>query len=165
MKELTPEERQLCVLQANLFESSIDASDCGSAVFIRRFMRSELAKRMDMGAHALEVTDSCRMVRDVDLEYSGKSYGSEKYTANELHWMGYVYRQWCLAYGESSKKVYGTIGARELRMLYEPYHTLDVSQAIERIREAKGIDADNTSLERYVCIMREVRARHAKSNT
>ena len=163
MRTLAEKDRALCSLQASLFESSLEASDCGSAVFVRRFMRSDLAKRMDKGAEALEVGDVCRMVREVDLEYSGRCYGSEKYTANELHWMGYVYRYWCLSYGESSKRVYGIVGARELRALYGPYHTLDAALAIERIREAKGIRDKDTSLEHYVRIMREVRARRTGS--
>ena len=37
----------LCELQATAFENSIDKMDSSSEIFIRRFMKSNIAKRMD----------------------------------------------------------------------------------------------------------------------
>ena len=39
----------------------------------------------------------------------------------------------------SSAQVYRIVKPKELRDVYHPYHTLDPSQAIERILEAKGL--------------------------
>ena len=39
----------------------------------------------------------------------------------------------------SSAQVYRIVKPKELRDVYLPYHTLDPSQAIERILEAKGL--------------------------
>ena len=51
-----------------------------------------------------------------------------------------------LTYQCSSVSVYKTIKPKELRGLFLPYHTLDPSQAIERILEAKGI-SENRELD------------------
>lgn len=156
---LSEEALRLCAHQARLFELSHDNSSCGSAVFIRRFMYSDMARRMDECASVLEVAGDEELVRLVDMEYGGGGYGSQRYSVDELHWMGYLYRYWCSATKQSSKSVYRTIGATELRGLYAPYHTMDVSQAIERIVEAKGLGDESDELDRAVRIMREVRSR------
>ena len=133
------DKRRLCELQAKVFELSLLYSEDGSAVFIRRFMRSDLARRLDTTGSLLELSDAAQMVKEVDVEFGGNPYGSEKYSANELHWMGYIYRYWCSMTGTASKAVYKLAPARELRSLYPSYHSLDPEQAVERICEAKGI--------------------------
>lgn len=156
MKELTYEGRRLCELQARVFEASLRLSEDGSAVFVRRFMRSGLARRLDSGGAALEFADVGQMVREVDAEYGGKAYGSAKFTAEEMHWMGYLYRCWCCITGDSSKLAYKQIGARELRMLFGGYHSLDATLAVERIRDAKGL-RDDGEIERGVELLKRIR--------
>ena len=94
--------------------------------------------RNKLGRNGSRLPISVQMVEEVDSEFGGKPYGSAKYSADELHWMGYIYRYWCGLTGETSKAVYKTVPARELRSFYPAYHTLDPEQAVERIREAKG---------------------------
>ena len=155
MKGLTEQERRVCEAQADVFVASLMASPCGSAAFVRRFMRSSVAKRIDSGSLLFEASSATRLVEQVDEEYGSKGYGSARYEANELYWMGYVYRAWSLAYGLPSKAVYAQIGARELRSLYYPYHSLDPLDAVERIREAAGIPDDDIT--RGVNILRRLR--------
>ena len=138
MKQLDEQARKLCSFQAKLFEASHEYSASSSAVFIRRFMRSEYARRLDWGTEVLEAATLQQAICDVEMEYGARAYGSEKYQPMELHWMGYVYRYICVAYDITSKEAYRIIGARELRELYYPYHTLDTALAVERIFEAKG---------------------------
>jgi hypothetical protein len=75
----------------------------------------------------------------LDEEYGKSNYGSKKYTANEMYWIGYIYRYFSYTNDMSSIRVYKLIKPRELRGLFLSYHTLDPAQAIERILEAKGI--------------------------
>ena len=161
MRKLTEDDRRVCAMQAELFEASLEYSDCGSAVFVRRFMRSDLARRMDLGTALFESFELSQAVREVDAQFGGSGYGSERYAANEMHWMGYVYRHWCLEYNLTSKAVYKLIGARELRGLYYPYHSLDASQAIARIQEAKEIPQDKRSIAYGVERLRAIRAHHS----
>lgn len=159
MRALAEDDRRLCTLQAKLFEASLEFSDCGSAVFVRRFMRSDLARRLDLGAALFESFELAQAVQEVDAQFGGSGYGSERYTANEMHWMGYVYRHWCCEYELASKAVYKLVGARELRELYYPYHSLDASQAVARIQEAKGIPQDKRSIAYGVERLRAIRSR------
>ena len=158
MNEIDELGRKLCSLQGRIFVCSIDASACGSAVFVRRFMRSEAARRLDVAPAHIDPSTAEQLVEEVDAQFGGKPYGSEKYSANEMHWMGYVYRCLCLSTGMSSKAAHGIIGARELRLLYFPYHSLDAQQAVERILEARGAAQPKKSIEYGVARLREIRA-------
>ena len=160
MRQFSEGERRLCAEQARIFEASAEASECGSAVFVRRYMNSGLAKRLDGQSLPLEQTTPAQLVAEVDEEF-GKPYGSERYERNELHWMGYLYRYWCCSTGQSSKAVYRCVGARELRKLYGPYHTLDAAQAVERIIESRGLETRRADIEYAVAKLRDIRARRA----
>lgn len=78
----------------------------------------------------------------IEEEYGASKYGSVKYNLNELYWIGYLYRYFSYTYNMSSIQVYKIVKPKELRGLYLPYHTLDPSQAIERILESKNLLLD-----------------------
>ncbi len=160
MRDLTVQQRDACVMQAEIFEKSTKASEDGSAVFIRRFMYSSVAVRMDANALANESGTVEQIIREVDSEYGGKPYGSKRYSRSEMHWIGYIYRHLCFAANVSSKRAYKIIGARELRDLYLPYHSLDPGQAVERIMEARalGICAQDNLVSRGVEVLRRIRS-------
>ena len=162
MRDLTEIERRLCAWQGRVFESSSDCSEDGSAVFVRRFMLSDVAGRVDAAGAVLDTSPESQVVADVDAEFGGKPYGSERFSANELYWMGYIYRCISLLTGMSSRAVYRIIGARDLRLLHFPYHSLAVEQAAERILEDRGVQPDRTSIEYGVIKLREIKARKAK---
>ena len=61
----------------------------------------------------------------IEEEYGASKYGSVKYNFNM-----------------SSIQVYKIVKPKELRGLYLPYHTLDPSQAIERILGSKNLLLD-----------------------
>ena len=55
-------------------------------------------------------------------------------------------------------RVNKVIKPKELRGLFLPYHTMDPSQAIERILEAKGLFTDEeTELQRQYEIFKRIR--------
>ncbi len=157
MGKLSRDMRRACSLQAMVFEASVTNSDSGSAVFVRRFMLSDVARRFDSGFVPIEPQDAGALVREVEGQYGNKVYGSARYTANELHWMGYVYRAWSCMLDMPSKTVYRQIGAADLRACYGPYHTLDVEQAVARIREDRNLNNDVLSIEYGVKVMRRIR--------
>lgn len=158
MKKMNRDGLLLCELQAKAFENSIKKMDSSSEIFIRRFMRSRIAKRLDDES----ILDSNIQADDildlVDEEYGISNYGSVKYTRNEMYWIGYIYRYFAITYELTSVQVYKIVKPRELRSLFLPYHTMDPSQAIERILEAKGLLTDEKSeLERQYKIFRKIR--------
>lgn len=146
----------LCDLQSELFENSLTL-DCSSEIFIRRFMNSKIVKRFD----STQILDDTLTIYDIYQElineYGDTSYGSIKYSKNELFWIGHIYRYFCYSYEISSKQAYKIIKPKELRRLFLAYHTLDSKQAIERILEAKNIVLDKDYTEAGIEILRKIR--------
>lgn len=125
----------VCRYQASIFERSLIKTECGSAVFIRRFMNSDVAAHLDTSTFANEATAPDEAFDLIDKQYGPSTYGSERYSADELYWMGYLYRY------------------------------LDPAQAIERIAEARGFSLAPLTLDEQVELLRRIRAKHAKRRT
>ncbi len=134
---------RICRIQAKIFENSIIKTECSSAIFVRRFMLSDVARRMDDGVFLFESCDEDEVFLEIENEYGKSNYGKEKISPEELYWIGYIYRYWCYTYQITSKQAFKIIKMKELRELYYPYHSLDPAQAIERILEAKGKSEDD----------------------
>lgn len=118
MKKIDEEGLKLCSLQADIFAMSIEVTECSSPIFIRRFMNSQVAARMDHRGFLLEASDDVSILDEVETQYGITSYGKERYNREELYWMGYLYRYWSYTYEKSSKHIYKQMKAKELRMLY-----------------------------------------------
>lgn len=142
MKRMNKDGVLLCELQATAFEKSIDKMESSSEIFIRRFMRSRIAKRLDDGSVLESNIQAEDILQLVNEEYGFSNYGSVKYTRNEMYWIGYIYRYFVITYELTSMQVYKIVKPKELKGLFLPYHTMDPSQAIERILEAKGLFTD-----------------------
>ena len=163
MKKIDRDGLLLCELQATAFENSIDKMDSSSEIFIRRFMKSNIAKRMDDESILESNLQANDILQLVDEEYGVSHYGTVKYTHNEMYWIGYIYRYFAVTYELTSPQVYKIVKPKELRGLFLPYHTMDPAQAIERILEAKGMILDeNRELERQYAIFKKVRRQTTK---
>ena len=157
-KKINRDGLLLCELQAKAFENSIDKMESSSEIFIRRFMKSKIAKRLDNQSILDSNIQTNDILQLVDEEYGATNYGSVKYTHNEMYWIGYIYRYFSFTYDLSSSQVYKIIKPKELRGLFLAYHTMDPSQAIERILEAKGMFIDEeTELQRQYDIFKRIR--------
>lgn len=163
MKKIDEEGLKLCALQAEVFAASLTVTQCSSLIFIRRFMNSEVAARMDRRGFLLGASDTRSILNDVDAQYGPTSYGKARYGREELYWMGYLYRYWAYTYEKSSKQVYKQMKPKELRKLYYPYHSLDPAQAIERILEGSGSNEEDYT-EKGVRILREILKREKREN-
>ena len=87
MKKIDEEGLKLCALQAEVFAASLTVTQCSSLIFIRRFMNSEVAARMDRRGFLLGASDTRSILNDVDAQYGPTSYGKERYGREELYWM------------------------------------------------------------------------------
>lgn len=158
IKKINRDGLLLCELQAKAFENSIDKMESSSEIFIRRFMKSKIAKRLDNQSILDSNIQTNDILQLVDEEYGATNYGSVKYTHIEMYWIGYIYRYFSFTYDLSSSQVYKIIKPKELRGLFLAYHTMDPSQAIERILEAKGMFIDEeTELQRQYDIFKRIR--------
>lgn len=149
----------LCDLQAKVFEKSVDMMQVSSKIFVRRFMNSDIAKKMDNGQILQLNLHENDILSLIEEQYGKSEYGSIKYTHNEMFWIGYLYRYFCCTYDLSSLQVYKIIKPKELRGLFLAYHTMDPSHAIERILEAKGLlTNEKNELERQIKIYKRIRS-------
>jgi hypothetical protein len=164
MKKMDSDGLILCDIQASAFELSINRFNCSSEIYIRRFANSSIATYFD-NKTLLNESFSEYTVNDLlEEEYGKLDYGKNKYTKNEMYWIGYIYRYFCYTYNVCMKKAYRLIKPSELRGVYLPYHTLDSAQAIERILEAKCITFDPDELTRRgVILLRKLRSNNKKS--
>lgn len=161
MRDIDSMGLKMCSYQAALFEQSIEETACSSKIFIRRFMNSDLARRMDNVGFLFDSLSVSDAIREVEAQYGSSSYGRDKFTVEEMHWIGYIYRYWAYASGTSSKQIYKMMKPEQLRQLYFPYHSLDPMQAIERMLEVIGPEgnAEMDDIARGVMALRKVRNR------
>lgn len=163
MKKIDSLGLRMCAYQAALFQMSKESEECSSKIFIRRFMNSELAKRMDNVGFVFESLDVSDAIKEIEEQYGASSYGVNKFDGEELYWIGYIYRYWSYISDKSSKQIYKLIKPEQLRKLYYPYHSMDPLQAIERITEElePGTNVDISDISKGVIALRKVRRRVA----
>ncbi len=158
MIKIDKEGKRLCDIQAELFEKSIISLDMSSQVFVRRFMNSKVATELDSRAFLDANKTIDDIFRNLDDEYGESSYGSIKYNKDIMYWVGYLYRYFSYTYEVSSKQAYKLLPFKYIAGTFIPYHSLDVSQAIERLLEAKNISfKEEDMLKRGVDILRVIR--------
>lgn len=164
MKKIDHPGLILCDLQAQAFELSLEAFSCSSEIFIRRFMNSMAAKELDSGSALNTVVTPMDLLGRVEEQYGVSKYGSIKYSANEIYWIGYIYRYFSYTYELSSSQVFRMIKPKDLKTMYPAYHTMDCAQAIERFFESKGIELADT-IEKQYQVFRRIRkpADHSSS--
>lgn len=161
MREIDSIGLKLCSYQATLFEQSLAETVCSSRIFIRRFMNSDLARRMDSVGFLFDSLSVSDAIREVEAQYGVSTYGQNQFTVEEMHWIGYIYRYWAYVSGKSSRQIYKMMKPEQLRRLYFPYHSLDPMQAIERMMEVIEPEgsAEMDDVTRGVIALRKVRNR------
>lgn len=161
MKKMDSLGLMMCRYQAALFEASIQHTQCSSAIFIRRFMNSDLAKRLDNAGFLFDSLEITAAIDEVETQYGASSYGTEKYSMEEMHWIGYIYRYWAYISDKPSKQIYKMLKPGKLKKLFFPYHSLDPAQAIERIMEniEPMQEYDLSDIAAGVAVMRKIRSK------
>lgn len=125
----------LCKRQGQLFVESINRYKGSSYIFIKTFMESDTAYRIDNS----NIFDISEVFEDMN-KYSKLNIGKEKISKDVIYWIGYIYRYWSYTYCFNSKKVFSLANSTKMERLYSPYHTMDPSFAIERIMEDSNYD-------------------------
>ena len=158
MRELDRDGRRLCIIQAELFEQSIKKLKMSSEVFVRRFMNSNIVCELDNSSFLEDSKTIDDIFDSLNKQYGELNYGSVKYHRDVMYWAGYLYRQFSYTYKISSKQAYKMLPLKYVASTFEPYHTLDISQAIERLLESKNISFnDEDMVKKGVVILRNIR--------
>ena len=118
----------LCRHQAEIFDASLSLP-CGSKEFIKRFVHSPLCWELDslsILSKPIDANEFFDSLRKQNLPNTGKKYSEE-----EMHWIGYIYRYWAYVDGISTKRIYKMMPPSKIRPFFPAYHGLDPLQAIE----------------------------------
>ena len=126
-------ERQLSDIQGRVFELSI-AKGLDSAVFIEKFMNSATCEYLDMPYDRLQWAGEEYILENL-MEEQVITSGGRQFDKEALFWIGYVYRYWHLLTGESSKDIYLQADAQTMNESYLAFHSLEVTMAIEDLKE------------------------------
>lgn len=153
MKKIDEKGFKLCKIQGRLFERSRVEFQGSSPMFIKLFMNGETAKLFD---------DGSILFLSTGIEYNElglpRNYLKEKakkpvlYSANELNWIGYMYRYWCYTRGLTSLRAYRLIPSTKFLQSYLPMHTQDPEVALRTVIESQGLadyDLCQTIVEAY----------------
>lgn len=140
MKEFDRKGLDLAVFQSEIFQKSLTVYNLSSPVFIRRFMKSALARQLDETDIAFLPLTEKWAFDSLNEQYLNKTYGKIKYSADEMYWIGHIYRYICYTRDESSVFIYGIIKPEELRKVYYAYHTQNEEWVIASLLKSQGLD-------------------------
>ena len=92
MKKFDLNGLRLAEYQGKLFEDSINRFECSSSVFIRRFLHSDLLKKLDKNESSLLSLDVKEGLDNIENQFGVSKYGSVKASKEVMFWIGYMYR-------------------------------------------------------------------------
>ncbi len=134
--ELDTQQFGLCDIQGRLFELALGKGyDCKE--FIEKFMKSRAAASLDDVYDRLQWAGEEYILEELEDEVGGLKKAGTKYDRETMYWAGYTYRYWHYYTGESSREIYDIADAERMALVYMGYHTLDVTMAIDRLKENK----------------------------
>ena len=110
-------------------------------MFLRRFKNSSYASYLD-SSRFNTLIDVEYAFSEIDKQYGKSAYGNQKYSADALYWLGYIYRYISYTREISTKKAFKLISPKELVEHYYVYHTQSEEWVISRILEIKGKNED-----------------------
>lgn len=141
MKEFDHEGLILAEFQGKLFEKSYELN-CSSPIFFRRFLHSELLKKLDKNrssAFSLDVNEGISLIVE---QYGDSNYGQTKYSKNALFWIGYMYRYISYTREEYTAFVMSIFDYKLMNDVYYTFHTQDPEWCIKSLLEIKNLDED-----------------------
>ena len=145
MKEFDHNGLLIAEYQGKIFEKS-EELPCSSPVFIRRFLHSELLKKMDNDtSFSFDVNEGIHSILE---QFGDSSYGKEKYSKASLFWMGYMYRYIAYTREQSTSFIMKMFDHKQMNDVYYAYHTQDPEWCIEsllNINNMSGNVFDNNS--------------------
>lgn len=125
MRKFDEDGRLMCEIQGKIFEKSLDCLDCSSPVFIKNYMLGDVARSMDILAFLNTTISDDRVLYDM----RSLSYGSSKYSVDEMYFIGYFYRYVSYVYEIDSKKVFKLISSSTLKK----YAYTGLNEGVEKV--------------------------------
>lgn len=131
----------LAEYQGKLFEGSTGLS-CSSAVFLRRFLHSDLVKKLDKNEAATLTLDVNEGLQSIEDQFGESDYGKIKYSASAMFWIGYMYRYISYTRGVTTRFVMKLFPYKQLNDVYYSFHTQDPEWCVQSLLEMNGKSED-----------------------
>ena len=131
----------LAEFQAKIFERSVDL-DYSTPVFIRRFLHSDVLKRIDENNPHILSLDAHEAIEDINEQFGPSNYGKDTYSTSAMFWIGYMYRYISYTREESTRFIFKLFPYKLLNDLYYAYHTQDIEFCVSNLLELQGLTED-----------------------
>jgi len=141
MREFDHTGLLLAEYQGKLFEKSTDLL-CSSAIFIRRFLHSELLKKLDMNDTTSLALDINEGIDSIQKQFGDSDYGKTKYSKNAMFWIGYMYRYLSYTREVSTRFVMKLFPYKQLNDVYYSFHTQDPEWCVQSLLEMKNLSEE-----------------------
>lgn len=138
-RNITLIELQLCDIQGRLFKLSVQRG-INSTEFIKVFMKSVTAKALDSTYNRIQWAGEEYLLEEV-IDEAGDKFKKqgEVYSEELIYWIGYTYRYWHYATGESSKEIYKQTPVKMMKQNYERLYMMTPEEVIEILKENNSI--------------------------
>lgn len=134
MRQFDHNGLMLAEYQGKLFERSNEL-DCSTAVFIRRFLHSDLLSKLDSNNSSSLSLDVCEGINSILEQFGDTDYGKVKYSKSALFWIGYMYRYISYTREQSTKFIMQLFNYRQMNDVYYSFHTQDPEWCIKSLLE------------------------------
>lgn len=118
MKKFDHNGLLLAEYQGKLFEKSSELN-CSTAIYIRRFLHSDLLKKLDRNDSSYLSLDVSEGINSILEQFGDSDYGKVKYSKSVLFWMGYMYRYISCTREQSAKFVMDFFSYRQMNDVFE----------------------------------------------
>ncbi len=124
----------LAEYQGKLFEKSTEL-DCSTGIFLRRFLHSDLLKKLDANQPSLVSLDVNDGINSILEQFGNTDYGKEKYSGSSMFWMGYMYRYISYTREIRTRFLMELLDYRQMNDVYYSFHTQDPEWCIQSLLE------------------------------
>ena len=128
----------LAEYQGKLFEKSNELN-CSTGIFIRRFLHSDLLKKLDTNNPSYLSLDVSEGINSILEQFGNSDYGKEKYSKSALFWMGYMYRYISFTREQSTKFIMKLFNYKQMNDVYYSFHTQDPEWCIQSLLEINNL--------------------------
>ena len=134
MREFDHNGLLLAEYQGKLFEYSTSLN-CSTGIFIRRFLHSNLVKKIDTNSISSLTLDVNEGINSILEQFGDSDYGKTKYSKSAMFWIGYFYRYISYTRDASTKFVMDIFPYKQLNDVYYSFHTQDPEWCVNSLLE------------------------------
>ena len=140
MREFDANGLRIAEYQGKLFEQSVDRYGCSSGIFIRRFLHSDLLKKLDENESVLLSLDVNEGLDEIEQQFGVSTYGKVKFSKEVMFWIGYMYRYISYTRDHKTPFLFKLFSYTQMMDLYYVYHTQDPEWCIKNLLELNNLD-------------------------